>query len=156
MDNHLQIAWSINNRITMELIDAIGDAALDARPIAKRQGRNVAEVFIHLHNVRLAWAEHNGKKYVTGLKKLDKKDKHTAKSLKAALISSGEAIEAILTEASEGKIKIKGFKQGAGAMLGYMISHDAHHRGQIMIALKQSGIKLPEKKASMSLWSKWW
>jgi uncharacterized damage-inducible protein DinB len=39
--------------------------------------------------------------------------------------------------------------------LGHLISHESHHHGQIALALKQSGMKLPEGVAVKGLWGKW-
>jgi uncharacterized damage-inducible protein DinB len=35
--------------------------------------------------------------------------------------------------------KIRGFKPHAAAFLGYLISHESHHRGEIGMVLAQSG-----------------
>jgi uncharacterized damage-inducible protein DinB len=47
--------------------------------------------------------------------------------------------------------KIKGFKPHPEAFPGYMISHEAHHRGQIILILKENG-HLPGKKTLYGLW----
>ena len=41
--------------------------------------------------------------------------------------------------------KVKNFKPHVTAFLGYIIAHDAHHRSQVIMALKQSGHKIDQK-----------
>ena len=46
---------------------------------------------------------------------------------------------------------MKGFKPHATAFLGYLISHESHHRGQIGWTLKQSGHPLDQKTVLRAL-----
>jgi uncharacterized damage-inducible protein DinB len=47
--------------------------------------------------------------------------------------------------------KVKGFKPHVVAFVGYLISHESHHRGQIGWTLKNTGHPLSQKTA-YGLW----
>ena len=78
------------------------------------------------------------------------KDQISKAILETQLLQSGEAI-AKLFEIGVSEGRIKGFKPHPTAFLGYLIAHEAHHRGQIALTLKQSGHPL-DKKISFGLW----
>lgn len=139
--------WQIHNRINLYLLDAVNEAALPATAASK--GRTVGEQFAHLHNVRLMWLKVAAPELLAGLEKIEK-DGITKALLAASLRQSGEAIAALLGKAAADG-KVKGFKPHATAFLGYLISHESHHRGQIVLSLKQAGHPV-EKKVLFGLW----
>jgi len=145
--NELIETWEIHNRINLYLLDAIHEAHLP--DVSASKGRNVGEQFAHMHNVRLMWLKSASPELLVGQNKIDK-EKISKKLLTSELNKSSKAIVSLLTTGlKEGKIK--GFKPHPVAFLGYLISHESHHRGQIMLALKQS--KHPvDQKTQYGLW----
>lgn len=141
--------WQIHNRINLYLLDAVESAALSSLSASK--GRNVGEQFAHIHNVRLMWLKAAAPELLAGLVKIEKERPADKKLLRKSLIDSGEAIKLLLGQAVRGGGKVKGFKPHATAFLGYLISHESHHRGQIILSLKQSG-KVLEKKILFGIW----
>jgi uncharacterized damage-inducible protein DinB len=140
--------WHINNRINLYLLDAIDESYLD--DISASKGRKVGEQFAHLHNVRLMWLKASAPELLEGLIKLDKEIKIDKAILITELNKSAEAIAQLLEKGfTEGRIK--GFKPHPAAFLGYLISHESHHRGQIMLSLKQSGHPV-DQKTQFGLW----
>lgn len=80
------------------------------------------------------------------LKKIEKDEPITKPLLINSLTDSGEAIAELLSVGCDTG-KVKGFKPHVTAFLGYIIAHDAHHRSQVIIALKQAGHKVDQKIA---------
>jgi uncharacterized damage-inducible protein DinB len=149
MDEQLTETWNINNRINLYLLDGIMDEALGDAPSSK--GRSVAEAFAHLHNVRLMWLKTSAPELLEGLEKVEKEEALNRELLKSSLEASGRAVEALLKKGVAAGGKVKGFKPHAAAFLGYLISHESHHRGQIILALKQSGHPI-RKKIAYGIW----
>jgi len=140
--------WFIHDRINRYLLDTIDKDHLTDTSASK--GRNVSEQFAHIHNVRLMWLKAAAPELLDDQTKIEKELSPTKSELSFLLTQSGEAIGKLLEKAfAEGKIK--GFKPHATAFMGYLISHESHHRGQIMLALKQSGHKV-DQKVSYGIW----
>jgi hypothetical protein len=66
-------------------------------------------------------------------------------------VDSSKLISEMLETALATGGKIKGFKPHAIGFLGYIISHESHHRGQIALTLKQAGHVL-DKKVQFGIW----
>ena len=61
------------------------------------------------------------------------------------------ALREVLHAALESDGRIKGFRPDVAGFVGYLIAHDAHHRGQIAMLARQTGHALPQK-AMFGMW----
>lgn len=149
LKDQLLETWRIHNRISLYLLDAIAPEAFESASPAK--GRGFMQMFAHMHNTRLAWLEPAAPELLTGLSKIDKNEILSRASLRQALTESGQAMEVLFEKALSAGGKIKGFKPHAPAFIGYLISHESYHYGEIGIALAQIGYPL-DKKAGYGMW----
>ena len=149
MNEDLLATWAIHNRINLYMLAAIPAEAMD--DVSASRGRTVAEQFAHVHNVRLMWLKAAAPELLRDLVKIEKQEAADAALLKDALERSGTAIADLLRQSLSAGGRIKGFKPHAAAFLGYLISHESHHRGQIALTLKQGGHPL-DRKISFGLW----
>ena len=102
--------------------------------------------------VRLFRLEHSGKDLLKGQTKIAAKGKIDRTLLKERLSESADAVARIIELAIQDGGKVKGFKRGVIPLLGYMISHEAHHRGNILLNLKLCGHKIP-KEVQYGIWA---
>ncbi len=147
MNEQLLDTWNIHHRINLYLLQEIIEGHLGDQAASK--GRSVGEQFAHIHNVRLMWIKQAAPDLMKGLDKIEKEG-ITKKDLLKGLEKSGKAITQLLKSALDTG-KLKGFKPHPTAFLGYLISHESHHRGQVMLCLKHNG-HLVNKKTQFGLW----
>ena len=148
-NDQLVETWQIHDRINLYLLDAIDEASLSSHSASN--GRSVGEQFAHLHNVRLMWLKSAAPELLKDLVKIENEQANDKKLLAKSLTASGKAIGALLAQSLAAGGKVKGFKPHATAFLGYLISHESHHRGQIALSLKQAGKPL-DKKTGYGIW----
>ncbi|HMP02275.1 MAG TPA: DinB family protein [Gemmatales bacterium] len=148
MEEQLIETWNIHDRIHRYLLKAIPPAGLSAGLGPKH--RTVYQLFAHIHHVRLMWLKASAPELLAGLAKIEGTSGNKA-DLAKNLEASGQAVAQLLRQSLASGGKVKGFKPHAVAFLGYLISHESHHRGQIGWTLKNSGHPLDQKTA-YGLW----
>jgi uncharacterized damage-inducible protein DinB len=143
MKEQLLDTWRTNNKMNLLLMNNITDAGMQ-KTLSSRGGRTVYLQLVHVHNVRMQWLEICAKDIFKKYKVLDKETKFDRKGLQKSFEESAQGIEELLSRSWDDGGKVKGFKKGVIPMLGYFISHESHHRGNILLTLKQSGEKIPD------------
>lgn len=154
LDEQTLATWRRHNEILLLLLDAIPDEGLTAKPSGSR-GRDVARVFAHLYRVRTGWLHHHETGKRPKVPRFDKGPPPEKAKLRGLLLDSGTEVEAWLERALRGETRPRYFGKQPLRWLGYLIAHESHHRGQIALALKQSGIPLAEEVAIKGLWGRW-
>lgn len=120
--------FAICERINQMLLLGVDGAAWRALPPSGK-GRTIAELFAHIHNVRLMWLESAAKESPRPFK-LDKLT-CTRDEVQAAFSESAGCVLRLLEYTfSRPGAHVKGFRPNPSQFVAYLITHEAHHRGQ--------------------------
>jgi uncharacterized damage-inducible protein DinB len=154
--------FAANERINQMLIEHLDASAWRAKPPGKV--RPIAAIFTHMHNVRAKWIRLTAP-HLKVPRQL-RRTQCTQQEVRAALADSAIRCSEMLAEALGGSGgRIEKFHRDGWAkpwpvgpeMLCYMISHEAHHRGQVCMLAHQLGFPLPmELTSGLWNWEKLW
>jgi uncharacterized damage-inducible protein DinB len=148
--------FAVNDRIHQMLIEALDPAAWRAQPPGKV--RTIAAIFTHVHNVRCKWVRLTAP-HLKVPAQLNRAH-CTPQQARAGLAESAARCMEMLAESLGGSGRIETFRRDGWArpwpvgpeMLCYMVSHEAHHRGQVCMLAHQVGFPLPNEVTSR-MWS---
>ncbi len=152
--NQIISAWQRHNKILIDLITAIPAKGLGAVPLESR-GRTVAAQFYHLDRVRRGWTAYHKTGQKPKLDKFDKENPPNKTDLKKLLRESSKEVEDFLKGAVKNGFTPKMFNKEIVRWYTYLVEHESHHRGSILLALKQNNIKLPQKVVMDRIWGRW-
>jgi uncharacterized damage-inducible protein DinB len=154
--------FAANDRINQILIEHLGPTAWRAKPPGKV--RTIAAIFTHMHNVRCKWVRLTAP-HLKVPRQLNRTH-CTPQQARVGLAESAARCAEMLAEAlGGGEGRVEKFRRDGWAqpwpvgpeMLCYMLSHEAHHRGQVCMLAHQLGFPLPaEVTSGIWNWEKLW
>ena len=154
--------FAVNDRMNQVLIEHLDPAAWQAKPPGKV--RTIAAIFTHMHNVRCKWVRLTAP-HLKVPAQLNRSH-CTPQQARAGLAESAARCAEMLAEAlgASGDRVDKFLRDGwahpwpvGPEMLCYMLSHEAHHRGQVCMLAHQLGFQLPVGAVSgIWNWEKLW
>jgi len=154
--------FAANERMNQMLIEHLGPAAWKAKPPGK--ARTIAAIFTHMHNVRVKWIRLTAP-HLEAPRQLHRAH-CTPSQARAGLAQSAARCAEMLAEVLDNSGgRVKKFRRdgwakswpGGVEMLCYMLSHEAHHRGQVCMLAHQLGFPLPiEVTSGLWNWEKLW
>lgn len=149
-------AYAVNDHMYQLILEHLDPSAWRAQPPGKK-GRTIAAIVSHVHNIRRKWL-----RLSAPLVKLPPplhRARCTPKQAQAALAESAARCCEMLSSLAKPRSRINKFHRdgwakpwpAGAAMFAYMITHDAHHRGQICWLARELGYPLP-KKVGYTVW----
>lgn len=146
-------SWDRNNRILVNLLHAIPEAALEVR--AMDGSPSIAQMFTHINYGRLILISEDAPEFSTELPKEEWLAERDSGRISQMLNESAEAVrDTVKSKVETGQPMILHYDHPI-LFLQHMLWHEGYHHGQIKLALKQAGRALADEEIGPLTWDVW-
>ena len=146
-------AWDRNNPITVNLLRAIPQDALDLRPIDGSP--SIAQLFAHLHYVLMIFVAENVPDVPVEMHKAEWRAERDPARLEQLLNESAAVVRNAVTTCMTSQRAMERHFDHPLLMFQHLIWHDAYHHGQIKLTLKLAGRPLNDDDIGRGTWGVW-
>jgi uncharacterized damage-inducible protein DinB len=146
-------SWGRNNTILVNLLGVLPPGGLEAR--ALDGSPSVAELFMHMHYVRLVFVQENAPEFARPVPEDEWRAERDPDRMAAMLAESARAVrDAVQGRLEAGRAMDRHYDHPI-LLLQHLIWHEGYHHGQIKLALKRAGTPLDNKVAGPATWRVW-
>jgi uncharacterized damage-inducible protein DinB len=146
-------SWDRNNTILVNLLRVLPDSDLSVR--AMENGPSVAELFSHIHYVRLAFVFEDAPEFATKVPETEWVIESDRVGMAQMLNDSAKVVgDAVRSRVASGREMDLHYDHPILLLL-HMIWHEGYHHGQIKLALKLAGHPISDDQAGPISWGVW-
>ena len=146
-------SWDRNNVILVNLLRALPEGGLEAR--AMEGGPSVAEMFTHMHFVRLVFVSEDVPEFAIKLPDEEWVVERDPGRVAEMLNESAKVVRSAVKNRIETGQEMNLHYDHPILFLQHMIWHEGYHHGQIKLALKMAGRPLTDEQAGPVTWDVW-
>lgn len=146
-------SWDRNNTILVNLLRAMPEGGLEVRAMAGSP--TVAELFAHIHYVRLVFVFEDAPEFARELPKEEWVAERDPARFAQMLDQSAKTVRDAVKGRMEASRDMDVHYDHPILLLQHMIWHEGYHQGQMKLALKMSGRPITDKTAGPLTWDVW-
>jgi uncharacterized damage-inducible protein DinB len=146
-------SWDRNNTILLNLLRAIPEGGLEAK--AMEGSPSVAEMFTHIHYVRLVFVLEDAPEFAGSLPAEEWASEHDRDRIAQMLHESAKTVRNAVKSRVETSRDMELHYDFPILLLQHMIWHEGYHQGQMKLALKLAGRPITDEQAGPGTWQVW-
>ncbi|HXY30542.1 MAG TPA: DinB family protein [Gemmatimonadaceae bacterium] len=146
-------SWDRNNAILVNLLRVLPDDGLEVSAV--EGGRSIAQLFTHIHFVRLMLVSEDAPELARSLPAKEWAAERDRDRIAQMLAESAAVVRDAVRGRLEAGRPMDLHYDHPILMLQHMIWHEGYHHGQMKLALKVAGQALPNHVAGPVTWGLW-
>jgi uncharacterized damage-inducible protein DinB len=146
-------SWDRDNTILVNLLRALPGGGLEVRAV--EGGPSIAELFTHIHYVRLVFVSEDAPEFARALPEKEWTSENDPDRIAQMLNDSAKVVREAVKSRVETEREMNLHYDHPILFLQHMIWHEGYHHGQIKLALKLAGHPITDEEAGPVTWDVW-